>query len=176
MQGRICAMDSSCVIALDHAGLMPSLSFLFSRVLIPKAVRKELHRRRVTKDRLQALFADYAFFVRCDDYDRLAVDILLLERNRQGLQDRGEAETIVQASQRGAAVLIDDLWARQVAGSYDLDCHGTLWILERLFEVQLLSSAQVRESFRTMRNRGIRLPWDTVDSFLTRIGEDTLSP
>lgn len=62
MRGRRCTIDSSCVIALDHVNLVPSLSVLFSKVLVPRAVRKELSRRRATKDRLRSIFATYAFY------------------------------------------------------------------------------------------------------------------
>jgi hypothetical protein len=41
---------------------MPELSILFSIVLVPKAVRDELSKRRATKDRLHSLFEKYAFF------------------------------------------------------------------------------------------------------------------
>src|SRR6266702_5806529 len=116
-----CTIDTSCVIALDHLDLMPKLSFLFSRVLIPKAVRSDLFRRRSTKNRVRALFRAYAFVKPCDDYDKAAVDILLAERTREGTEDRGEAEAVVQAAQVGAMVIVDDQWGRELAGQYDLD-------------------------------------------------------
>lgn len=172
MRGLRCAIDSSCVIALDHAGLVPLLSILFTTVLVPKGVRKELFKRRLTKRRVQAIFEDYAFFERCDSYDQGAVDILLLERNRRGLQDRGEVETVVQASQFGAAVIIDDRWGRHLAERYALDCHGTLWVLTQLYEMRLLPSARLRHSLRIMRDRRIRLPWDAANELLTRAGEE----
>lgn len=175
MRGRRCTIDSSCVIALDLAGLLPLLSMLFSKVLVPKAVREELFKRRATKDRLQAIFANYAFLERCDAYDQTAVDILLLEERRGLRQDRGEAEAVVQASQLGAAVVIDDRWGRELAEGFDLDCHGTLWVLEQFHELQLVPPGTVRESFQKMRDHGIRLPWDAVDDLLTRIGEPPLS-
>lgn len=53
MRSRRCTIDSSCIIALDHLQLVPQLSMLFSPVLVPKAVRNELFKRRTTKDRLQ---------------------------------------------------------------------------------------------------------------------------
>src|SRR5437899_3230547 len=61
MRSRRCTIDSSCIIALDHLQLVPQLSLLFSPVLVPKAVRKELFKRRVTKDRLQLIFSAYGF-------------------------------------------------------------------------------------------------------------------
>jgi len=88
MRRRNCTIDSSCVIALDPLNLVPQLSLPFSIVLVPKAVREDLFKRRATKDRLQALFADFAFFQRCDGYEQGTVDFLLAERVREGTQDR----------------------------------------------------------------------------------------
>ncbi len=75
MQPPRCTMDTSCVIALDHLDLLPRLSLLFSQILLPKAVRNELFKQRVTKDRLRSLLRKYGFVVRCDDYDPAAVQI-----------------------------------------------------------------------------------------------------
>jgi len=79
-----CTIDSSCVIALDHLDLLPQLSLLFSRVLVPKAVREELLKRRATKDRLRSFFNEYAFLERCDDYEKGTVDFLLAEKIPKG--------------------------------------------------------------------------------------------
>lgn len=98
MRPRRCTIDSSCVIALDHLDLLPRLSVLFSIVLLPKAVRNDLYKRRAMKDRLQSLFNTYAFLQPCHGYDQTTVDFLLAERTRQGWQDRGEVETVVQAA------------------------------------------------------------------------------
>jgi predicted nucleic acid-binding protein len=120
-----CTIDSSCVIALDHLDLLPQLSLLFSRVLVPKAVREELFKRRITKNRLQVLLDTYAFLERCDGYEKGTVDVLLVERTLQGRRDRGEAEAVVQASEFGATVLVDDPWGRELAARDGLDPHGT---------------------------------------------------
>jgi len=104
MHVRRCTIDSSCIIALDHLNLAPQLSFLFPIVLVPKAVRAGLFKRRATKDRLQALFEDFSFLQRCDGYEQGTVSFLLAERLREGAQDRGEVEAVVQASQFGAAL------------------------------------------------------------------------
>jgi predicted nucleic acid-binding protein len=171
-----CTIDSSCVIALDHLNLLPSLSFLFSTVLVPKAVRIDLFRRRATKRRLQLLFDRFAFFQRCDQYDRGAVEILLAERKVQGSKDRGEAEAVEQAAQVGAAVIVDDRWGRKLAENYALEHHGTFWVLQRFHELELLSSGSLRACFVSLRLRGLRLPWDLVNEFLKRIGEAPLPP
>jgi predicted nucleic acid-binding protein len=169
-----CTIDSSCVIALDHLDLVPQLSFLFSMVLVPKAVREDLFKRRATKNRLRGLFESYAFFQRCDGYDRGTVDFLLAERAREGAEDRGEAEAVVQGSEAGAVVIVDDPWGRALAAGYDLEFHGTLWVLQRFHELDLLSSAALRDCFVSLRLRGVRLPWKIVNDLLFRIGQPPL--
>jgi predicted nucleic acid-binding protein len=174
MRVRRCTIDSSCVIALDHLDLVSQLSVLFSLVLVPKAVREDLFKRRATKDRVQFLFDAYAFFQRCDGYEQGTVDFLLAERTRQGAQDRGEVEAVVQASQFGATVIVDDPWGRELAARDDLEFHGTLWVLQRFHELDLLSSTALRDSFASLRRRGLRLPWQTVNELLMRIGQPPL--
>ena len=173
MRARSCTIDSSCINALDHLDLVPQLSVLFSPVLVPKAVRKELFRRRVTKDRLQFIFSTYGFFQRCDGYDQGTVDFLLAERHRLGVKDRGEVEAVVQASQLGAAVIVDDLWGRDLAALADLDFHGTVWVLHRFYQLRLLSST-LGDYFAVLRYRGMRLPWETVNELLVSVGEEPL--
>ena len=143
-------------------------------MLVPKAVREDLFKRRATKDRLQSIFDAYAFFQRCDGYEQGTVDILLAERTRQGMQDRGEVEAVVQASQFGAVVIVDDQWGRDLAARNDLEFHGTLWVLQQFHELDLLSSKALRDSFVSLRGRGIRLPWETVNQLLARIGQQPL--
>lgn len=163
-----CTIDSSCLINLDQLDLLPQLSFLFKIVLVPKAVREEIFRRAVTKDRMRLLFDRYAFFRRCNDYDQGAVDYLLVGR----IQDRGEAEAVVQASQFGAIVIVDDTWGRELAGNYDLEFHGTVWVLQRFLELELLSSTALRECFLSLLKSERWLPWDAVNDLLQQIGEE----
>jgi predicted nucleic acid-binding protein len=169
-----CTIDSSCVIALDHLDLLPQLSLLFSRVLVPKAVREDLYKRRATKDRLQFLFDSYAFLERCDGYEKGTVDFLLAERVRQGMRDRGEVEAVVQASEFGASVIVDDQWGRKLATQYDLDHHGTFWVLQRFYDLGLRSAPALRISLASLRARRTRLPWKTVNAWLVQIGETPL--
>jgi predicted nucleic acid-binding protein len=166
-----CTIDSSCVIALDHLNLMPQLSLLFSRVLVPKAVREDLFKRRSTKDHLRSMFNQYAFLERCDQYDKGAVGLLLAERASKGMRDRGEAEAVVQAAQLGATVIVDDLWGRNLAASHALEHHGIIWVLEQFLRLELMSTADFRNCFLSLRRRRIWLPWDIVNERLVAIGE-----
>ncbi len=171
MRPPICTVDSSTVIALDYLDLLPQLSVLFSRVLLPKGVRAELFMRRSMKNRLRAIQDSFGFIEVCDKYDQTAVDLLLIERETSGLEDRGEAEAVVQATERGAMVLVDDPWGRELAARFDREYHGTVWILRRFHVLGLASSRLTRTHFVALFQREIRLPRRVVNDFLAEIGE-----
>jgi predicted nucleic acid-binding protein len=82
-------------------------------------------------------------------------------------------EAVVQASQFGAAVIVDDPWGRALAMRADLDFHGTVWVLQQFHQLGLLSST-LGDCFAALRDRGIRLPWETVNELLVSIGEEPL--
>ncbi len=168
-------IDASCVIALDAVNLLPKLAWLFGRLLIPKAVRTELYRRRITKDRLRVLQREYSSFViSCDDYDQGAVDVLLTGRTPLGKKDRGETETVVQAAAAGATVIVDDPFGRRLAKQYSLEYHGTIWVLERLQLLGLLTPGELRRHLEELKYRRIRFPKKAADELLQRLGEQRL--
>ena len=171
----VCTIDTSCIVALDHLDLLPKLSLLFSRVLLPKAVRTELFKRRSTKDRLRTLLRSYAFIARCDEYDKGTVDVLLIERVKQGMEDRGETEAVVQAAGLGATVIVDDPGGRELAERNRLDYHGSLWVMKRLWELELLSGPSLREGLLRLRRQGIRLPWLSANALLAECGQAPLT-
>lgn len=176
MQKLACTIDTSSVIALDHLGLVPQLSWLFSRVLLPKAVREGLFKRRKMKDRVRAILRDYAFIQPCDDYDRTTVAVLLAERAKLGVpRDRGEAEAVVQATKIGIMVIVDDRRGRNWAERHGLDFHGTLWVLKRLLELERTSPRVTRDRLVALFRRGVRLPLKEVNAFLIEVGESPIA-
>jgi hypothetical protein len=62
-----------------------------------------------------------------------------------------------------------------LAETYGLECHGTLWVLKRLWELQLRTGFDLREDIVKLRQRGIRLPVVEVNAFLQDIGQGALS-
>jgi predicted nucleic acid-binding protein len=120
------------------------------------------------KDRLQAMIEEYRFLERCDAYSRSVLDVVLAGRPRA---DRGEAEAVVQAAPFNAMVVVDDPFGRQLASRFDLEYHGTLWILERLHGLGYLKSSVLRQNLLTLKQNKIRLPRAAMNELLGRIGE-----
>jgi hypothetical protein len=101
---------------------------------VPKAVREKLFKRRATKDRLQVLFDTYAFCQRSDGYESGHSRFPTRGAGCLGADDRGEVEAVVQASELGATVIVDEPWGRELAARDDPDFHGTLWVLQRFYD------------------------------------------
>lgn len=78
---------------------------------------------------------------------------------------------MVQASAVGATVLVDDPWGRELAERYSLECHGTIWVLERLHALGLLTPSRVRQHLRQLEEHGIRFPREAANQLLQRLGE-----
>jgi len=100
------------------------------------------------------------------------VRLLLAEEavKKKPRQDEGEAEAIVQASQIGApVVIVDDKRARRWAEARGLRCHGTLWILERLREQELIGD--LRPLLTILRREQIRLLGPEVQRLLAKFNE-----
>lgn len=107
-------------------------------------------------------------------YDRTAADIIRPERKVRRNKDKGEAETIIQASEQAALVIVDDPWGRKQAVLHRLDSWGTLRILERFYELGLRSSTEIRSDIVKLQRVSIYLPERAVRELLRKMGEDPL--
>ena len=106
--------NSSVLIALDNVSILHILEDLFGKILIPKAVRKEVFGRR----RLPA-------FVKCIEISE-PIALKVLESNLEA----GESEAICLYEEIEANLLvIDDLEGRRVAERLGINITGTLGIL-----------------------------------------------
>lgn len=164
-------IDASCVIAIEQLALLPKLTLLFNRLLVPKAVRVELFRRRRMKNRIKKLMREFAFLEACDEYDQGAVDVLMTGRKHSPKKDGGEAEAVVQAATAGAMIIVDETRGRQLARGYGLEVHGTIWILDRLHDLGVLAAPDVRSRLMMLRGRGVRFPVEAADELLRRLGQ-----
>jgi predicted nucleic acid-binding protein len=166
-------IDSTCLIALESLDLLPKLSVLFDRVWIPKAVREETAKRHRRKQRITAIINRYAFYERCEVADQVRVELLLTGgvRSSQPKRHRGEAEAVIQATERGATtVLVDDPDGRGWAHSHRLECHGTIWVLRELRRIGVIPALE--PMFRRLKRAGHRLPKPEINAVLRDFGED----
>jgi len=123
---RIAVIDSSPLINLTHLELARHMALFFDRVYVPRAVQREVNRKRRFRYRLNKLYRT-GLFTRCAAADLTNVRLLRTEL------DEGEAEALIQAQEKAALVFIaDEKRAREIAEAMGLKPVGTLRILARL--------------------------------------------
>ena len=76
---------------------------------------------------------------------------------------------LVLAKERGWPLLTGDRRLREVADEERVEIYGTLWLVERLVDQEIITFGKARAAFELMRNGGRRLPWKDVDVLLARL-------
>ncbi len=143
----IVVSDTTPLISLMKAELLPILSPLFHEVMIPQAVYYEL-----TKN--PAFHAESEQIRKCpfikvvEVREQKAVDVL---RRANGL-DLGESEAIVYADGVQADVLLmDEIKGRKIARSMGLFIMGTIGVLLSAYDEKLLSKSETETALWKLR-------------------------
>ena len=131
-QNSAAVIDASCLNNLWHLELVQLLAQKYSRVYIPSHVQEEAGRKHRRRHKLHDLLRQYAFLQRCAVGNPFEAQLLYDRRNNPTAPlDRGEAETIIQARERGITqVLIDERKGRKFAILHSLEPIGTLGLLK----------------------------------------------
>lgn len=130
--GATAVIDTSCLLNLLHLNLVSKVVLCYRTVYIPQYVLDEVIETWYHPDELQKLLKHYAFLKKCSIGDRHRAK-LLYDRtmNPRAPIHRGEAEAIVQASERRASdVLIDERTGTRIAKQHSLNVKSTLELLK----------------------------------------------
>ncbi len=123
---RIAVIDSSPLIFLSALGLAPELLKIFDIVYVPRAVHREVSKKGRFRSHLKRLYAMHRF-ARCMAADATNVRLLLDQLHE------GEAEALVQATEKAAQFFIgDEKRAREIGKNKGLKPVGTVRLLARL--------------------------------------------
>jgi uncharacterized protein len=154
--------DSSPLIGLARIGQLEILHKLASRVVMPPAVQAE-----VTVQRREAPGAEgirRATWIEVETPDHLEVEPLAI------LLDRGESEAIALARRLpNATLLLDDARARRVAERLGLRRIGTVGLLRRAKQADLISA--VKPHLDALMANGIYIDRRLIDAVLKDVGE-----
>ena len=153
---RIAVIDATPLISLVHLGLAEGLGLFFDTIYVPRAVQKEVNKKRRFRYRLQKLYRTGAY-ERCSSADSTSVQLL------EAQLDSGEAEGLIQAQEKQARYFIgDDVRARNTCVGYGLTPVGTVRVLARLhLEGQADDPAALVRKLR--RDLSFRISQEVVD-------------
>ena len=67
------------------------------------------------------------------------------------------------AKSRNNVLLTGDKALRKIAYEFNLEVHGTIWVVEQMHNHNLLSKNEVKDAFVQMKMHGSRLPWSIIE-------------
>lgn len=161
-------MNSSVVIALSKLELLHLLAKLYDKVVIPAYVYREVVVEGSGKPgsrELQELL-DSADNVMLQE----AEDRKLVESLHDPL-GWGEAEAIAIALESNCYVGLDDRIARNKARSLNLEIIGTLGILRRAYDHNLISKDQFINSIKRLKEFGFRISDDIIKELIEKLND-----
>lgn len=169
-------IDTSCLLNLLHLNLISKIHLRYSIVYIPHYVLNEAERWH-NPDELRRLLKHYAFLKKCAVRDKHQAELLYdSKRNPDAPIDRGEAEAIVQAKQRGVSeVLIDERKGTKKAQEHSLNVKGTLGLLKDFKLMGIIPEVQPLIAQLRSTPRGFWLSESVVNRVLNEVGEGTIA-
>jgi hypothetical protein len=90
------------------------------------------------------------------------VDIVFQFANRYTKPSRTDLFALAAAKTLEMTLLTGDGNLRKAANKEQVDVHGLLWLLDKLFDAQLVAGPQLSDSLETIVAKGARLPKNEV--------------
>lgn len=144
--------DSTLLIGMVRIGRLELLKKLYGRVLIPSSVHEEVavEGKRLHKAGAEEIEkAVQLGWVKVTALTRSQLSKAETYRASGGI-GRGEAEAIALARGRGLPVIVDDRYARGLAGTLGLEFMGTAAVLLEAYLRGLLSKREFAENLREL--------------------------
>jgi len=131
MAAGTAVIDTSCLLNLLSLNLLAKAVLRYGVIYVPQHVLAEVNARWHDPDGLRRLLKHHTFLRKCSIGDENRVKLLYDRRtNPRAPIHRGEAEAIVQASERRASeVLIDERAGTKIAQQHSLNVNSTLGLL-----------------------------------------------
>ena len=141
---EIAIVDASALIALEKIELSYILCRIYSHIILPETVIKEFGTPTID-----------CYSVR--EVKNPMVRLLVKDSNL----GKGESEVITLAYETGIKIIVDDLKARKVAETLDLNFTGTIGILLKAERLKLIESAY--DKTKELRSKGFYVSDQLID-------------
>ena len=73
------------------------------------------------------------------------------------------------ALERSALLLTGDKMLRKIANNYQIECHGTIWLVELMVKQNIISKPVAKNAYEKMCSLGSRLPWKEAEKRLAML-------
>lgn len=156
--------DASIIIDIGAGGLLPEMFGVPGLVFhVPDVLFEE-----ELKDQL-GMLPDMGLRVEAQAPEAIAY-VQDLSRRYRG-PSTNDLFALALAHTLGCPLLTGDRALREAATAEGVEVHGTLWLMEAMWDAGLITVDRARAAYAAMREQGSRLPWGLVEEQLQRWSE-----
>ena len=91
---------------------------------------------------------------------------------KHGKVSRLDLFALQLAREKSALLLTGDRALCNVAAKYQIECHGTIWLVERMVQQKVIHTTVAKNAYERMRGAGSRLPWEDAERRLKEMKGD----
>ncbi len=162
MPKRLIINDANVLIDIENAGLTALVFELEYRFAVSDILYQEEIEPYTSEFKETALEA-----ISFDE----ETNSLLLEKiafYKETALSRNDISAMVLAIKSECILLTGEKLLRDTAENEGVEVHGILWLMEELFNNELIDVDAVENAYELMEFSGSRLPWDEVEKQLKR--------
>ena len=156
---KLVISDTSCLIAFTNSNKLDVLKNTFSNIEVPPDVKREyeIEYHNILPDWIKV---------------KKPKDIEWVNKLKLNF-GKGESEAIVLAKEeKNSLIVLDDLDARNYAIDIGLNVTGTLGILIRAKEKDIINLNEAKDVINTMKHNKFRASDELLESVIERIKKD----
>lgn len=146
----VCVVDTNILIDLHMGGLVQEVFRLPLQLVAPDVIVAELQE----PDGAQLV----QYGLESQELDGRQVQAVVGLRQRYSLVSANDLFALVLAQSLHATLLTGDRRLRQIAEQENVPAHGTLWLLDELVRLRLISPLRATQALQGMLDGGSRLP------------------
>jgi len=156
--------DSSCLIYFGKLKILDKIKKLEGKKLIPQAVYNEVVKEGFERKEREVFYIEQLIKEKSFTIQKPNKII-----NNIPLLSEADREVLALAKEKNYIAIIDEIYAKNMAKSHNIETHGSLYLLLRLIEEKIISKKQIIEYIDKMISLGFYLSLEKYKDILTTI-------
>lgn len=160
---RLIIIDANILIDIEVSGLVEQVFRLDYEFAVPDILYEE---------EITPYTSDFkGTALKAIEIDEDTNDLVLEKQDKYKATtlSRNDITALVLAIKHECILLTGEKDLRQTANNEGVEVHGMLWLIEQLFNNDLISLNEVQAVYEKMKRGDSRLPWDEVERQLDRL-------
>ena len=161
--------DSSSLIYFGKIRILEKISLLKGKKFIPKEVYEEVVIKGIERDESEANYID----------ELIKRELFIVQKVKSDFENitsipllsKADMEVLSLAKKTKSMAIIDEIYASNIAESYGIETHGSIYLLLKLVEEKIISKKETINYIDKMIKAGFYLSADKYRNVLDIINE-----